>query len=154
MQTFDAANGLRGRKRPAGGEPCAMQTTDPNPPTPPAPYAPTPVLEGAARYDTPAPELNKGRIFGTLLFVIGLGVTYWLKSVYDSGGSIDERAFVVGPAGTFFGLASVVQPRIFLAGRRDGPPQPPVYRVLAIVIGLLGVGLGLLVRFTLFKEWH
>ena len=92
------------------------------------------------------------RVIGLIMFGIGIALACWLKSAHDSGGTIEDRAIIFTPILLLFGLTSTVNPSIMI-GRGEWPTATMGAKVLSISISLIGVAIGLWLRFVVFKDW-
>jgi hypothetical protein len=92
------------------------------------------------------------RILGLILFGIGIALCFWLKSAHDTGGSIEDRAIIFAPILVLFGLTATVAPSVMI-GRGEWGTAPVAMRVLSVAISLIGLAIGLWLRFVVFKEW-
>ena len=92
------------------------------------------------------------RIFGLILFCIGVGMCFWLKSAHDAGGSMDERAIILPPILILVGLSAVINPALLISGK-DYATAPMATRVISILIAVVGAGIGLWLRYVVFKNW-
>ena len=100
---------------------------------------------------TTAKSLREARLFGAFVFVMCLGFTLWMKSIYASQGSISGKVVIGIPAGLLGGLAFMIEPRILLANVKGAPPQPAIFKILGYAVGAIGVGIGFYILFTFFK---
>ena len=58
---------------------------------------------------------------------------------------------VFAPAFALSGIATFIQPRIFLAAKRDSS-EPALYKILNYVILFAGMGIGFYLRYTFFQD--
>ncbi len=93
------------------------------------------------------------RFIGFIFLLIGIGFAVWLKNSFATGAGIEDRIFFVAPFMLLYGLAIVIQPRILLY-RGEFHSAAPLYKFLNIVLVVVGLGLALYLRHTLFKDWH
>ena len=92
------------------------------------------------------------RILGLVMLAIGIGIAIWLKNVYTSGGTITDKAVVFAPILILYGGISVISPDVFLV-RNEWATASASKRAINIVVLLLGAGIGLWLRFTVFAAW-
>ena len=92
------------------------------------------------------------RILGIVLLCIGIGIAVWLKNVHDTGGTIEERAVIFTPMLILYGGLSTVAPDMFLA-RGEWGQASGAKKLINVVVMLIGVGIGLFLRFSVFSAW-
>ena len=92
------------------------------------------------------------RIFGFILFCAGVGLSIWLKSAHDTGGSIDERLIILPPILILVGLSATINPALMI-GRNEYSTAPMALRVCSALIAIVGACIGLWLRYVVFKDW-
>ena len=92
------------------------------------------------------------RFISFIIFGMGIGLSFWLKSVHETGGEIDERAIIFTPLLLLYGLVGMVYPDVMI-GRGQFTRAPLGLKIFSILLALVGVGLGLWMRFVVFQSW-
>ncbi len=92
------------------------------------------------------------RLIGLLMFGIGIGIAFWLRNVYAAGGEITDKVIFFAPILILYGGISVIAPDVFLV-RNEWATAPAGKKAINIVVLLVGVGIGLWLRFTVFAAW-
>lgn len=92
------------------------------------------------------------RVIGAIMFCVGIGIAFWLKSAHDTGGTIHEDVVIFAPILILSGLSYVVNPSL-LIWRGQWGTVPMGTRVLSVVISLIGVAIGFWLRYAVFKDW-
>jgi hypothetical protein len=92
------------------------------------------------------------RFIGLILFGVGIALACWLKSAHDTGGTIEDRAIIFTPVLLLFGFAAMINPALMI-GRGEFSTAPAAIRVLSVLITVLSLGIGLWLRFVVFKDW-
>lgn len=64
---------------------------------------------------------------------------------------MDQRIVFFAPVLVVLGIAGIVEPRIFLTRTEN---QPAIFKVLQVVVMLIGAGIALYIRTIVFKDWH
>ena len=83
---------------------------------------------------------------------ISIAIGFWLKGVYARGESVSDNAMVLAPLVGIYGLFMMIAPDLLLT-RGEWGTAPAGKKVINIVIGLLGAGIGLWIRYGIFKAW-
>ena len=99
----------------------------------------------------PAKTYLQVRLFSTLLFFVGLGLAWWIKTDVDSGTKASANIIIVTPAILLTSLAAIIDPRITLAGMKGVAPQPIAFKFVGYAVVATGIGIGLYIVFTFFK---
>lgn len=92
------------------------------------------------------------RILGIVLLCLGIGIAVWLKNAHDSGGSIENRAVIFAPMLILYGGLSAVAPDMFLV-RGEWAQASGAKKLINVVVMLIGLGIGLFLRFSVFSAW-
>lgn len=103
--------------------------------------------------DSEREGFRNGRLIGALFLAAGIALAYYIVNTVKKDGTLDDRIVVLAPTAMICGLAYLIEPRIWLAGRRNAVPEYPVFfQILGYVVAFLGVGIGMYVRYTYFQE--
>ncbi len=108
----------------------------------------------SSSHDYEAEDRTKGRITGGILLAVGFGLAFYIYSVMTKNGTLDDRVVVLAPIATLCGVAYLIEPRIFIAGLRNGTPQPILFKVLNYAVAILGFAIGMYVRYTFSKKFR
>ena len=92
------------------------------------------------------------RLVGILFLLFGIGLVWWLKHTYDTGGGIEERSILLGPVLLLYGLVITVQPGMMIT-RGDWRQTPFPKKMLHIAMIVVGFGTGIYLRLVVFKDW-
>lgn len=92
------------------------------------------------------------RLFGLLLLGIGIALAVWLKQAHDTGAEIEDRAIIFTPMLLLYGLVSMVYPSVMIS-KKQMATAPVGLRVFSFMLALVGVAIGLWLRFVVFKDW-
>ena len=92
------------------------------------------------------------RLIGLLVLAIGIGLALFLRHTYQTGEGIDDRAIILAPYLILYGLMVTVQPALFIP-KGKFRQAPAIYKIMNVMVGLVGVGLGIYLRFVTFAEW-
>jgi len=88
----------------------------------------------------------QARGIGLFLFLLGLGLAWWIRSDIVGGVKVAGELVVLTPIALLLGLGILAEPRLLLAQGRD-----PRLKVIAFVVLGVGLALGLFVRYAFFK---
>ena len=93
------------------------------------------------------------RGLGAVWLAIGLGLTVWMTIAHSSGGEIAWYAIWFGPVGVIMGVLTLIWPRLALTHFNSEPGEKSL-KVTSAVIYIGGIILGIVVRYTVFKDWR
>ena len=92
------------------------------------------------------------RILGIVLLGLGIGIAVWLKGIHDNGGSFPEKAMIFMPILVLFGGVMAIAPDTLLV-RGEWNNASTAKKAINIVVTLVGIGIGLFLRFVVFGDW-
>lgn len=92
------------------------------------------------------------RLIGLLVLALGIGLAFFLRSTYQSGEGIDDRAIFITPYLILYGLMITVQPVLFIP-KGKFRQAPAIYKVMNVMVVVIGIGLGFYLRFVTFAAW-
>ena len=92
------------------------------------------------------------RILGIVLLGVGIGIAFWLKGVHDNGGEFPEKAMFFMPILILYGGLMAILPDTLLV-RGEWSNATTAKKAINIVVTLVGVGIGLFLRFVVFSDW-
>ena len=92
------------------------------------------------------------RILGIVLLGVGIWIAVWLKGIHDSGGNFPEKAMIFMPLLILYGGLMAIAPDTILA-RGEWTHATAAKKAINIVVTLVGVGIGLFLRFVVFSGW-
>ena len=95
---------------------------------------------------------EKPRVAGIVCLLIGIGLSIWLKYAYNSGSTIGQTLVMLTPFLCLHGLVITLQPRLFIP-KGEFRSAPPLNKFIYVSIIVVGIGLGVYLRFVVFKDW-
>ena len=83
---------------------------------------------------------------------MGVGLCFWMKQVHDSGGAVGEVMFVLPPMLILQGASQTMFPQLQFSNK-DLPNIPKHLVAIRMLLIVIGVAIGLALRFTVLKDW-
>jgi hypothetical protein len=83
---------------------------------------------------------------------LGIGFAFFLRHTYHTGEGIDDRAIFLTPFLILYGLMVTVQPAMFIP-KGSFRQAPMIYKMMNIIVGVVGIGLGIYLRAVVFANW-
>lgn len=97
---------------------------------------------------------ERPRILAVILLLVGIGMSFYLVDVYKNGRSFKSSETGIPPICIIFGIAGLIEPRLLTVW--DGekhPSDPPIYKMISIVVAAVAIAIGLYLGFVVFKDW-
>jgi hypothetical protein len=98
---------------------------------------------------------KKPRLAGLLFILLGIGISCHLIWAYREGNRLFSKDLTSAPVALILGLGIVLEPRIWLVWRPQSGNTPPfIYKVVSTALIIVAVGIGLYLRYVVFKDWQ
>lgn len=93
------------------------------------------------------------RLVGIIVLALGIALAFYLKNAYETGDTTSMNAIFFTPYLILHGFSIVVNPRLLIL-RGEFTSAPIGDKIASIAIAVIGIGLGVLLKFTVFAAWH
>jgi hypothetical protein len=93
------------------------------------------------------------RNVGILFLATGIVLVAWQGYAFGSGGFIGEGSVIITPFLLLYGAAVIARPPLLIL-KGEFHKAPALYKVIYIALFVVGFGIGLYIRFVVFRRWH
>ncbi len=84
----------------------------------------------------------------------GCAMGYYVHNGVAKGSTMSDFAVLLLPLAVFGCIAFLIEPRLYIAGLRNGTPQPTVYKIARYILLGATFAIGLYLRYHFFREVH